>query len=301
MALTPISRAWILAALPALVGGCALRRPPSPFVSEECPLTPGPRYAVVARAFGNHAIDSVYLAAIARAVVYYWNNPRLEPQSPEAARAMAIRSVRYAVAEFGDWHPGPADTAEVAFTIRRGGKVAHARLLRSSNDSRFGRSLLDAVAAAERWRDAGRVAPDTLPRDLPPGAGDTAAVTLRFGGAEGRGTEDGTVLEFARQNRPVLPVAGNPPPRYPVLLRERRMDGSVLVSFQVTSDGSIREGSVDVLRSTHAAFTAAVFEVLPRHRFQPALLDCEPVPRWVQLPVAFLLRTVPDSLGWPPP
>jgi TonB family protein len=109
------------------------------------------------------------------------------------------------------------------------------------------------------------------------------------------------MLRFARQSRPALAVIGNARPRYPVQLRGLGIEGGVLVSFQVTSDGRVREGSLRVLKSSDAAFATAVLDVLPTYRFEPAMIDCEPVPQWVQQPFAFLLGRRPSTGDSLPP
>ena len=295
MKLVSVTRALTFAPLLAMAAGCAVRRPASPFVTDACPLTAGPRYAVLARAVGRGAADSAYLAAIARAVVHHWDpaatRGTLELQTPDQARAALVSAVRHQVIPLWGWRPGSDATAEVAFTIRRGGAVAHTRVLRRSRDRRFDQSLVEAIAAAELSRDTRQVAPDTLPGNLPPGATDSIVVTLRFGGADAAPVADGIVLHFARQSRPAVGVATNKSPSYPAQLRDREIEGDVRVQFRVTAEGRVQEGSVQILSAAHPALARAVLDVVRHSRFQPALLDCQVVPMWVEQPFAFRLRT----------
>ena len=287
----------------SLVGlaiACATHgRARSPFTTDACPLSPGPRYGALARAPGSQAADSAYLASAARAVVFYWDpaghEPKVEPQTPHSAQA-AARMAREPIVAMHPWRPSAGDTAEVGFTIRRGGDVAHVRLIKRSGNAQLDRSLIEAVAEAVRWRDAGRVAPDTLPRDVPVGAGDTIGIVLRFGAIGDPPASDGAIVPFARQSRPAVSVIGNTAPRYPERLRDQLVQGDVLVNFRITTDGRIEDGSLSVLRSSEPAFTRAVLDVLPGYRFTPAMVDCEIVSQWVQLPFAFRIGRQPLGL-----
>jgi TonB family protein len=305
MRLASVPRALTVAVLLAMTAGCATRRPASPFVTDACPLSAGPRYAVLARAVGSGAVDSAYLAAVARAVVHHWDpaatRGKLELQTPNQASAARVSAVRHQVIPLWSWRPGPEDTAEVAFTIRRGGAVGHTRVLRRSRDRRFDQSLIEAVTAAELSRDARQVTPDTLPGDVPPGAADSIAVTLRFGGTDAAAVEEGIVLHFARQSQAAIAVGTNKSPNYPAQLRDRGIEGDVRVQFRVTADGRVQEGSVQILSAAHPGLARAVVDVIPHYRFQPALLDCQVVPTWVEQPIAFRLRTseAPSPSGLP--
>jgi len=290
----------LLAALLGLAVACATHvRSRSPLTTDACPLPPGPRYGVLARAPGIQAADSAYLASAARAVVSSWDpasvEPKAQPQTPHSAQ-VAARIAREPIVTKHPWRPTAKDTAELGFTIRRGGGVAHVRLIRRSGDAHLDRSLIEALAEAVRWRDAGRVAPDTLPRDVPVGA-DSVGIVLRFDALEDATASEGAIVPFARQSRPAISVIGNRAPSYPERLRDQRVQGDVLVSFRITTDGRIEDGSITVLRSSELAFTRAVLDVLPGYRFTPAMVDCELVPQWVQLPFAFRLGRQP--FGFP--
>jgi TonB family protein len=182
----------------------------------------------------------------------------------------------------------------------RGGRVASVEAVGGGTKGVLTRSLLLAVREAERGRNEGRFELDTLPLDLPAGSRDSVRVSLRFGPVDETRPPDGLVLKFARQVRPALSVVGNTPPRYPQRLREMGVQGDVLVQFQITPQGTLREGTVRVLKSSDAAFSQAVLDVLPAYRFTPATLDCEPVFQLVQLPFAFLLGRRPLLAPDPP-
>lgn len=87
-------------------------------------------------------------------------------------------------------------------------------------------------------------------------------------------------------------MIGRPPvPRFPdALLRSVRTDGQVVVRFRVTEVGAVDVGSMVVVRSDHPLFTAAVRDILPDFRFEPARThapDSKPVAAWVSVPFRF--------------
>jgi periplasmic protein TonB len=80
------------------------------------------------------------------------------------------------------------------------------------------------------------------------------------------------------------------PPRYPESLRRAGIDGSVLVKFVVDTTGRVDMASIEVVRSTHDAFTAAVRESLARMRFHPSRAGNRKVPATAMMPFQFTLR-----------
>jgi protein TonB len=90
-------------------------------------------------------------------------------------------------------------------------------------------------------------------------------------------------------------LMGRPPePAFPdALLRSGPRDGQVVVRFMVDEDGTVDVASMIVERSDHELFTAAVREVLPRFRFEPAYTltpDSKPVAAWVSVPFRFTTK-----------
>ncbi len=71
-------------------------------------------------------------------------------------------------------------------------------------------------------------------------------------------------------------------PVYPKKLLEARIEGFTVVQFVVDSLGHVEQSSVQVLQSSHAAFTEAVRDVLPRMKFQPARIGHRPVAQMVE-------------------
>lgn len=90
-----------------------------------------------------------------------------------------------------------------------------------------------------------------------------------------------------RESSPVL-VGSPPQPRFPDALRAQRMEGSVVVQFLVGVDGRVDASSMKVVSSPHALFTAAVRNVLPGFRFEPAhAADGKLRAEWVQYSIQF--------------
>ena len=90
-------------------------------------------------------------------------------------------------------------------------------------------------------------------------------------------------------------IIGRPPaPRFPdELLRSRYREGQVLVRFMVNEFGSVDVASMIVERTDHDLFTAAVREVLPQFRFEPARThapESRPVASWVTVPFRFTTK-----------
>jgi periplasmic protein TonB len=80
------------------------------------------------------------------------------------------------------------------------------------------------------------------------------------------------------------------PPRYPESLRRAGIEGEVVVQFVVDTTGRVDLRTVDVLRSTHDAFTTAVRETLAKLRFAPAIGGERKVRALAVMPFHFTLR-----------
>jgi TonB family protein len=85
-----------------------------------------------------------------------------------------------------------------------------------------------------------------------------------------------------------------PDPGFPnALLRSGPREGQVLVRFIVNELGRVDVSSMIVERSDHELFTAAVREVLPLFRFEPARTlgpESKPVAVWVSVPFRFTTK-----------
>ena len=74
---------------------------------------------------------------------------------------------------------------------------------------------------------------------------------------------------------------------YPPLLRDGGIGGTVQVRFRITRTGGVDASSIEVLESTHEAFTDAAVRVAREMRFRPGRYNGSPVPVWVTLPITF--------------
>lgn len=74
----------------------------------------------------------------------------------------------------------------------------------------------------------------------------------------------------------------NPEPKYPDVLRESNVEGTVEVQFVVDNTGVPDVSTLKVFSSSHDLFTAAVRNVVPRLRYTPAEIGGRKVPQWVR-------------------
>lgn len=101
-------------------------------------------------------------------------------------------------------------------------------------------------------------------RSLVPG-GDSLG---RIGaGGDPRGTTQ-VLTESEVDDAPSLLSAG--PLRYPQVLREAGITGSVTLAFIIDTEGRVEEQGVEVLAATHPGFVAAATETIRASRFHPA-------------------------------
>jgi protein TonB len=95
-----------------------------------------------------------------------------------------------------------------------------------------------------------------------------------------------TYFEF-QVERQALPLAGNPAPVYPPMLRSANVEGEVLAQFVVDTTGAVDMTTFRILKSTHDLFTSAVKALLPNLRFSPAEVGGRRVRQLVQMPFQF--------------
>ncbi len=115
--------------------------------------------------------------------------------------------------------------------------------------------------------------------------------------------EDAIVLFGEPQGPPVStgPQRGytNPPkiipstkvePKYPEILRQTRIEGSVLLEVVILKDGTIDPNQITVIRSSHEYFEQEAIKAVKKWRFKPALQNGIPVDVYFYLEVQFTLR-----------
>ena len=135
--------------------------------------------------------------------------------------------------------------------------------------------------------------PDPMPSHGIDDVGDVAG-RGRSGGGSGMGTTTGTSgggpYTYAQVELPATMRPGGASPRYPAVLRERGVEGRVVVQFVVDTLGRVEPGSLRVVSSANDLFTAAVRAALPTLRFTPARAGGRTVRQLVELPFEFALE-----------
>ncbi len=99
-----------------------------------------------------------------------------------------------------------------------------------------------------------------------------------------------TAYSDDRPATPPVMIGAAPQPRFPDALRAQRLEGEVVVQFLVNDKGFVEPSSMQVVRSPHELFTAAVRSVLPRFRFEPARSagpSSKPIAEMVQYAIQF--------------
>jgi len=67
------------------------------------------------------------------------------------------------------------------------------------------------------------------------------------------------------------------PPEYPLRAAERGIQGTVCMTFTVTAEGTV--ANPEVYRSDSALLNRAALRAVSRFRYQPRIVDGQPVPR----------------------
>lgn len=98
--------------------------------------------------------------------------------------------------------------------------------------------------------------------------------------------ENQTYFEY-QVEKPVMTAPGSPSPRYPDILKSAGVEGEVVVSFTVDTTGHAIISTLNILKSTHELFAAAVRTALPTMRFLPAEVGGKKVKQLVQQPFVF--------------
>lgn len=112
---------------------------------------------------------------------------------------------------------------------------------------------------------------------------DPRAVVERSSGGVASGGHEPPVL-LNRQDLPRLVET-----HYPAALRDARVEGSVMVQFDVSPTGAVEPDGIEVLLTTDPAFEAAAVAIVRGLRFRPgrSLRDGGAVESWVTMPLHF--------------
>ncbi|HEU4562174.1 MAG TPA: energy transducer TonB [Longimicrobium sp.] len=138
---------------------------------------------------------------------------------------------------------------------------------------------------------------DSVPPALPSGAEDLPdyvdSVQREMAGEEGRvlppdpDTYESSALDTPPQMLNRDEVAAALQRNYPPLLRDAGIGGRVMLRYRITRDGGVDAGSVEVVESTHDAFTEAAARVVKQMQFRPGRHNGSPVAVWVVQPIDF--------------
>ena len=235
---------------------------------QSCPLPEGTLgYPIVASS--DATLDPAYLTAVVEAAAFRWrvpSNRRSAHENWERVRSR-VRTPEPRWAD--DWEPKDSHRARMAIVIRRDGRVVQAGPATPSGDKTFDRSLESIVR--EPMPSSGEF--PSLPASF---AGDSAVIMLSFG--EAPAAEGAGVVRFAAQQRPVRLVPGTmnivaPREAGTPNARSRR----ATVKYDVTAEGVVARGSIEVLQSSDPALTRAIEDALVGARFTPAQSNCRAV------------------------
>jgi len=116
--------------------------------------------------------------------------------------------------------------------------------------------------------------------------GSSSGVKGGTGNEGNAGAADhGPYMEF--QVEKAVEKIGGEAPEYPATLKSAGVEGEVLAQFVVNESGRYESGTLNILKSSNPAFTAAVKDALPRMKFSAAQIGGKKVQQLVQMPFQF--------------
>lgn len=136
---------------------------------------------------------------------------------------------------------------------------------------------------------AAELAPDRDSSGMASRAAKSDSVDALKSGIPGGTSADRTLELSAVERAPRLlngdELARELSRRYPPLLRDAGVGGSVQVRFRILPDGSVDPGSPRVTSATHDMFVEPTLAAVRGLRFEPATVHGRPVRLWVELPI----------------
>ncbi len=126
-------------------------------------------------------------------------------------------------------------------------------------------------------------APIDIPTEIPPvdlsqqfdprdfsGEGVEGGIFAGVEGGTALTTQDRATFTFreAAVDEPPERISG-PPLRYPEMLRQANIEGSVLLEFVVDTSGTVERESVKIIRATHDAFVSHATEAVVKSQYRP--------------------------------
>jgi TonB family protein len=143
------------------------------------------------------------------------------------------------------------------------------------------------IGPVERSPVAGDAKVDSTPVTAPPTVGEPAGDSVF------------TILEV---DSAVVRSQSSAAPAYPLELLEKHIEGVVLARYVVDTTGFADPASLEVVRSSHAAFVQAVKDALPYMRFSPAKIGSMKVRQLVEQPFTFRITApAPTTVVAPKP
>jgi len=98
------------------------------------------------------------------------------------------------------------------------------------------------------------------------------------------------------QDSKAISVIKNPPPIYPLALKQKGISGRVVIEATVDVDGKISKAKV--IESSDAVFSQAALKAIRQWAFRPATKNGQPIATKVQVPFAFkTIKPVPPKAG----
>jgi periplasmic protein TonB len=120
------------------------------------------------------------------------------------------------------------------------------------------------------------------------GKGVAGGIAKGVAGGTAPPNENNTFYSFQVEKQ-VEMASNNPPLHYPDMLRSANVEGEVVASFVVDTNGRADMSTFKVIKSSHELFTQAVKNALPNYKFIPAEIGGHKVKQLVQQPFQFTL------------
>jgi protein TonB len=129
--------------------------------------------------------------------------------------------------------------------------------------------------------------PDLVRPDLGGPSDLFDGIAIDLGGMGGGDMKEEFVFEAYELDQPPQPVA-KIPPVYPYKAREQGIEGAVQVKLLVNSDGTV--GQVQILDARpKGLFEESVMNAVPKWKFNPGVIEGQPVTAWVVTTLRFTL------------
>jgi protein TonB len=144
-------------------------------------------------------------------------------------------------------------------------------------------------------------APIDIPSEIPPidlserfdprdfsGVGQEGGVFSGVEGGTGPVDLTQTFMEAAVDEPPER--LSGPSPRYPEMLRQAGIEGSVVLEFVIDTTGRVEESSIKINQSTNRAFEGPARDVIRRSLYRPGRVRGQAVRVLVQQSISFSIQ-----------